>query len=77
MAFTTGDKVVWRSQAGGCWRTKHGEVIEVVPPRRKARTIAHSGLRDHESYVVRATPDRPKAKAQTYWPRAAALEADR
>ena len=29
--FKVGDVVRWRSQAGGCWLTKRGVVVEVVP----------------------------------------------
>jgi hypothetical protein len=74
-AFKVGDRVTWASQAGGTWRTKTGEVIEVV----KRLGLPTSALREpgfwraEVSYVVRATPDRPKGRAQNYWPRASAL----
>jgi hypothetical protein len=29
--FNVGDRVTWRSQAGGTWKAKTGEVVEVVP----------------------------------------------
>lgn len=77
MGFKVGDRVVWRSQAAGTWRVKRGEVVEVVPAGHDPQaTIPGRGFwRDKESYVVRATPDRPKARPQLYWPRTSALKA--
>lgn len=67
-----GDKVRWTSQAGGFARTKHGEIVEVVPSHAyPAISIPGSGpgrceVRDHESYVV-------CANGRNYWPRVQAL----
>jgi hypothetical protein len=73
-AFNVGDRVAWGSQAGGVWRKKDGEVIEVVPPRRRpASTLWGAGPPRHElSYVVRAAAGRPRGR-QIYWPRASVL----
>jgi hypothetical protein len=73
--FKVGDRVYWDSQAGGTWRRKTGEVLEVVPPRAQpSAPLREPGFwRSEISYVVRATPDRPGGRAQNYWPRASAL----
>jgi hypothetical protein len=71
-----GSVVRWKSQAKGVWKTKTGEVVEVVAPerypdRKRFESLYRSsgiGLcRDHETYVV-------KVGSKYYWPRTAALE---
>lgn len=53
MTFTVGDRVTWKSQAGGHWKTKTGTVVEVVPAHRVSlATPMLVGMRDHESYIV-------------------------
>lgn len=69
-----GSVVRWKSQAKGVWKTKTGEVVEVVPPGSspgREFTSLHRGSgigfpRDHRSYVV-------KVGRKYYWPRTAAL----
>lgn len=66
-----GDKVTWRSQAGGSWKEKTGEIIYVVPAGRLPRSEWHQAdtclPRNHESYIV-------KVGRRTYWPRVSALK---
>ena len=67
-----GDVVEWTSQAGGCTRTKRGEIVAVVPARTMPDTskVSRYGggmARGHESYLVKV-PGKG-----TYWPRVAAL----
>lgn len=61
--FKVGDRVTWRSQAGGVAKTKVGTVAYVVPPRRRLRDEVlmlrelpkgyYGSTRGHESYLVR------------------------
>ena len=72
-----GDKVTWQSQAGGDWRSKIGEVVEVVPPNHRPKTKKKDNgtPRDHESYVVRAKAVGTRTKtARLYWPRVSKLK---
>lgn len=62
-----GDKVQWRSQAGGYTKTKTGEIAVVVPAGERPTCVKEAGMpRDHESYVVRVG-------RTYYWPRASGL----
>jgi hypothetical protein len=69
--FKVGDRVEWTSQAGGCTRTKAGEVLVVLSPGETVGPMSKNrnpGMpRDHESYLVRV-----KGKG-VYWPRVSAL----
>jgi hypothetical protein len=80
MKFKVGDKVAWRSQSGGVWKEKHGEVIEVLPPNtwqsayHPGRIMFDGGPRNHESYIVEVREG--KRKPKLYWPVVSKLERD-
>jgi len=69
-----GTKVRWTSQAGGLWKKKTGEVVEVVPAGTLPQTsIIGAGMeRNHESYIVNVRVG-PK-NMKSYWPRIRSLE---
>ncbi len=78
MSFVVGDKVTWKSQAAGSWKTKVGTVVEVVRAGATPKTIRHLGTRKVESYVVEVTY-KPNQRGQVkkperYWPVASGLE---
>ena len=70
-SFKLGDRVTWTSQAGGCTRTKTGEVVEVVPAFERPKThVTGMGYhRNHESYAVRASKTTDRKREAFYWPR--------
>ncbi len=79
--FKEGDEVIWSSQAGGGWKVKSGDVVEVIPAGgsiKKSKFIeflSSPGLpRKEESYIVCVGP-KPgsRAKPKYYWPRTSAL----
>lgn len=80
--FKLGNKVTWRSQAGGSWKTKTGVVTVVVPPNVSFQNACHKvglthklskrknayGLsRNHESYGV-------LVGKKLYWPLVSKLQ---
>ena len=74
--FRLGDKVQWRSQAGGYTVDKVGVVVAIVPAGADPWECLPPGTsgdfgfsRDHESYLV-MRGKRPKL----YWPRVTALK---
>lgn len=86
MVFKVGDKVMWRSQAGGHWLDKYGEVVEVVPrgtmPTTKLKDpgMPRYGIRngvEEPSYVVRTVyvmrNGVVKRVSKVYWPYAPGL----
>ncbi len=77
--FNLGDRVTWKSQAAGSWKTKVGTIIEVVAAGRlPSKMYSTSLLRNYESYVVEVTyePKRSTSaiksvrvkKPKRYWP---------
>jgi hypothetical protein len=78
MAFVMGDKVTWKSQAAGSWKTKTGVIVEVVEARDTPNQILHHGRRDHESYIVEVTETHKTTgqprKPVRYWPLVTALK---
>ena len=52
--FRLGDKVSWKSQAGGWTKIKYGVIVEVVRPAcwPKLPLMDIGGSRNHESYIV-------------------------
>ena len=79
--FKEGDEVIWSSQAGGGWKVKVGDVVEVIPAEvnvqksRFSQFLGAPGLpRKEESYIVCVGP-KPgsRAKPKYYWPRTSAL----
>lgn len=86
--FCIGQTVKWRSQAGGTWKDKQGEVVHVVKigaacpsPKWLANRYSASAApinagwpRDHESYIVKVPGKTSTSKPLLYWPRVSALE---
>lgn len=79
--FKEGDEVIWSSQAGGGWKVKVGDVVEVIPAGGSIKKskfmefLSSPGLpRKEESYIVCVVP-KPgsRAKPKYYWPRTSAL----
>ncbi len=68
VVFKRGSLVTWRSQSLSYWKTKHGEVVEVVPAGKAPFTQLKmpGGPRKHESYVVLVKEGAKKGKF--YWP---------
>lgn len=82
--FKVGDKVEWESQAGGNYRTKKGEVFDVINGYEapapgdyhfhKTMFDGDGSPRGHESYLVEVPGGKtPKAKPRLYWPRVSQL----
>lgn len=67
--FRVGTLVTWTSQAAGIVRTKKGTIVEIVPRGKRPTRVDSAGMgRNHESYVVRASPDGGKTWRR-YWPK--------
>lgn len=84
-----GQKVFWKSQGRGRWKSKTGHVVLIVGankdcPNRKyleemfegctAEYIEGALPRDHESYIVKVLGRTPQSRARLYWPRVSKLE---
>lgn len=74
--WTVGSAVEWTSQSGGYKSTKRGVIVAVVPAgvlpgdiHRVNRSIYQSGVRDHDSYLVRARQVGKARGRAIYWPR--------
>ncbi len=77
-SFSVGDRVSWKSQAGGHWKTKTGTVVEVVPAFKIPRDKRFGSNRRHESYIVEVTYPAYRStsavksvrqrKPERYWP---------
>lgn len=77
-SFSVGDRVSWKSQAGGHWKTKTGTVVEVVPAFKIPRDKNFGSNRRHESYIVEVTYPAVRStsavkkvtqrKSERYWP---------
>jgi len=86
MEFQIGDKVKWRSQAGGSWTVKEGCIIAVVPAKKRARDYIPEAYHDcqrmfdgfprpKKSYLVEVSGGKTaEAKPRLYWPHASKLE---
>jgi len=78
--FTSkGSRVTWRSQAGGCTKTKVGVIVAILPPGGHPTAVVHEvspytiprGVgepRNHESYLVHV-----EGRRELYWPRVSSL----
>jgi hypothetical protein len=88
--FKVGDKVTWESQAGGCTRTKTGNVVAIVQPGvnpGKLHFLKAAGVgtlsrrfdgwpRKAISYLVAVRPGKTeKSSPVLYWPLASKLKA--
>ena len=82
--YKLGDKVTWKSQAGGHAKIKTGIIIKVIPPNHDFLTciratteykLAYGGgrPRDYESYAVLVKDS--NGKGVLYWPRVSQLSA--
>ncbi len=77
--FRLGDEVRWSSQAAGCWKTKVGMIVAVVPAGKPAYEHVPPDSRCKDT---RATPRREESylvqvggrRMDLYWPRASQLE---
>lgn len=81
-----GDSVTWSSQAGGSFREKKGEVVEIIPPNGKFSNAIRDRYPDlfkgagvgfprpEVSYIVAVPQGKTrKAKPKHYWPRTSSL----
>lgn len=70
--FNVGDRVRWLSQAGGCWKSKEGRIVQVVPRGKyPAKKYGVASRRDHESYIVEVERFSRSGKCLQpifYWP---------
>jgi hypothetical protein len=67
--FHIGDKVTWTSQSSGSTVTKVGAIFEIVAAgKHPAALVGGGGVRDHESYVVKAYKVTDRKRVGTYWP---------
>ena len=69
-----GDIVEWTSQSAGSRCAKRGLIEQVVPANEwhAVRARDRRTMRDHESYVVRASRGN-EDRNRLYWPRVSAL----
>lgn len=86
ISFKLGDTVTWGSQAGGSYREKTGEIVEVIPPKGRFNSATRDKYPDlfkgagvgfpraEVSYIVAVPQGKTgKAKPKHYWPRTSAL----
>jgi hypothetical protein len=72
--FAIGDRVAWVSQAGGNYKEKHGEIVEIVPAGQMPKTMPRLETvlpRRSTSYVVEVKTG--KSSTTQYWPRTKGL----
>ena len=74
MKVAIGQTVSWVSQSQGREIQKTGNVAVVVPAGEWPHPLISDGLpRNHESYIIKVSPKKGKAKPKLYWPRVSAL----
>jgi len=82
--FLVGDRVTWKSQAGGSWKQKTGTVVEVVPAFKVPKDKNFGSSRNVESYIVEVSYPAKRSKSaikkvvqrkpERYWPLARNLK---